>query len=98
MTDHLGIKLDLDCQTKALGKRQQFGKPFTLRDPQTLQNLDITAIAILLPDTGAVNHLDKRRRAAIHDRRFRSVDLDENIVDLQRIKRRHQMLDRRDRP
>ena len=54
------------------------------------------------PGCGEPNHaglldgLDELCGAAVHRRHLRTVDLDHDVVDLQRPKRRHQMLDRRD--
>ena len=39
------------------------------------------------------NQVDERRRAAIHNRHFRRVQLDDRVVDAERRERRQQMLD-----
>ena len=40
-----------------------------------------------------MNEIDERRRAAVHDRYFRRVELDEHVVDAGAEERREQMLD-----
>jgi hypothetical protein len=37
----------------------------------------------------------KARRAAVHDRRFGAVDLDDGVVDAKAAQRRHDVLDGR---
>ena len=44
-----------------------------------------------------VNQVDERRRAAVHDRHFRRVQLDDHVVDADADERREQVLDRLDR-
>ena len=44
-----------------------------------------------------VNDVEERRRAAVHDRHFRRVQLDDDVVDPHADERREQMLDRLDR-
>src|SRR5690606_34194621 len=46
--------------------------------------------------TGLLHRLDENGRAAVHDGHFAAVDLDDRIVDAERIEGRHDMLDRRD--
>ena len=44
-----------------------------------------------------LNQVDERRRAAVHDRHFRRVQLDDDVVDAHADERRQQVLDRLDR-
>ena len=44
-----------------------------------------------------MNQIDERRRAAVHDRHFRRVQLDDDVVDAHADERRQQVLDRLDR-
>jgi len=43
-----------------------------------------------------LDQVDERRRAAVHDRHFRGVQLDDDVVDAHADKRRQQMLNRFD--
>ena len=47
-----------------------------------LQHLDGAARRVLLDDAGAFDQEDEGRRAAVHDRHFRPVELDDRVVDL----------------
>ncbi len=44
-----------------------------------------------------LNQIDERRGAAVHDRHFRRVQLDDDVVDAEADERGEQMLDRFDR-
>ena len=44
-----------------------------------------------------LNQIDERRGAAVHDRHFRRVELDDDVVDAQADERGQQVLDRLDR-
>ena len=46
---------------------------------------------------GVLNQVDPGRRAAVHDRHFGVVELDEHVVDAQAAQRREQVLDGLDR-
>ena len=50
---------------------------------------------LLLPlQAGFLDQIDERRRAAVHDRHFGRVELDDDVVDAHADERRQQMLDR----
>ena len=56
------------------------------------QNLQVGALAPLLPHSDARNHLDERQRAAIENRQLEVVELDDGVVDAHADKRRKQVL------
>ena len=43
-----------------------------------------------------MNEIDERRGAAVHDRHFRRIELDDDVVDAEADERREQVLDRVD--
>src|SRR4029450_627668 len=47
-----------------------------------------------IPEARVLHQIDPRRRAAVHDRHFRLVELDQHVVDAKAAERRQQMLDR----
>ena len=47
-------------------------------------------------DAGFMNQVDERRRAAVHDRHFRRVQFDDDVVDPEADERRQQVFDRVD--
>ncbi len=50
----------------------------------------------LLPDTGFVDEVNERSRAAIHDGHFRGVELHDGIIDTERPEGREKVLHRLD--
>ena len=61
--------------------RPQLAKAVADHDLNGSQNLDESACSRLADDAGLVNGPDKRRRAAVHDRYFGTVDFDGGVVD-----------------
>ncbi len=61
------------------------------------QHLDAAPRRFLLLAPGAFDEEDEGCGAAIHDRHFRPIDIDDDIVDLGAGERRHEMLDGADR-
>ncbi len=64
----------------ALG-RTKFAKGFALGDADRLQNLDIPTRLGQHFDADLVDCVNKRRRAAVHDRHFGAIDFNQGIVD-----------------
>ena len=62
-------------------------------DPHRLQHADVAALGRQRLGAGLVERLDERSRTAVEDRQLRTVDVDREVVDAQRVDRRHQMLD-----
>ena len=60
------------------------------------QHLQVPARRVQPLDAGFLNQVDERRRAAVHDRHFRRVQLDDDVVDAEADERREQVLDRVD--
>ena len=61
------------------------------------QDLDRLARRAEFLHAGVLNQVDPRRRAAVHDRHFGVIELDDDVVDAEAAQRRQQMLDRLDR-
>jgi hypothetical protein len=57
------------------------------------QDLDCLARHAELFHARVLDHVDPGRRAAVHDRHFAVVELDEHVVDAHGPKRREQVLD-----
>ena len=60
------------------------------------RTLMVAAAAPQDHDADLVDRVDERGGAAVHDRHFGAVDLDEDVVDAEAAQGRHQVLDRRD--
>src|SRR5687768_15200840 len=56
-------------------------------------NLEVAAGRFKSPDTGFLNQVDERRRAAVHDRYFGRIQLDDDVVDPEADQCGEQMLD-----
>ena len=67
------------------------------RERDRPDDLQVLARRLQPLHAGFLNQVDERRRAAVHDRHFRRVQLDDDVVDAQADERRQQMLDRLDR-
>ena len=65
-------------------------------DAHRLDDADVAAVHVERLDAGLVDRVDEGRGAAIHDRHFAAVDLDQQIVDAEAEQRGHDMLDGRD--
>jgi len=66
-------------------------------DTDRLDDANIATLDAERLDARLLHRLDEDRRAAVHDGHFAAVDFDDRIVDAERIKGGHDMLDRRDR-
>ena len=66
-------------------------------DANRLQHLEEAARRLELGQADLVDRLDEARSAAVHDRHFGAVDLDQGVVDAKTAQRGQQMLDRGDR-
>ena len=81
MADHRIGEIDLDVDAKTAPVRSQFAERLALLHPDRFQNLDEAARCRLLDNTSLIDRGDERRRAAIHNRHFRSVEFNGCIVD-----------------
>ena len=88
------VDLDVDPETAARG--QKLGKAALALDAHGLQDPEMASQARLMDDARLIDRADELGGRAVHDRRFRSVDFDQDVVDLQAGQRREQMLDRAD--
>ena len=84
------VDLGLDAEAARIGRDLAIGVAH--RDPHRLEHADIAARLIERRDADGIDRRHERRRAAVHDRRFRTVDLDHRIVDAQAGQRGQNML------
>ena len=64
------------------------------RDSDRPDDLEVLARRVEALYARLLNQVDERRSAAVHDRHFRRVQLDNNVVDAGADERRQQVLDR----
>lgn len=72
------------------------GESAAVLDAHRAQNLEITTGRAERDEAGRLDGCDELGGAAVHDRHFRAVDLDQHIVEAEAGAGRHQMLDRGD--
>src|SRR5581483_8451423 len=84
------IDFDLGAEPRRIGP--QLAKALAHRDLHGLQDLNKAARRRLCDNAGLINGGDERRRAAIHDRNFGTVDLDGGVVDAHAAERCEHML------
>ena len=63
------------------------------RQRERLENLQVAPRGWQPLDAGLMNQVDERGRAAVHDRHFRGVQFDDDVVDAEADERRQQVLD-----
>ena len=86
-------EVDGDVDAEAAIVRRQFAVGIALLHADRLENLGEAARRGQRHDPGLIDRLDERRRAAVHDRRFGTVDLDDGVVDAEAAQRRHDVFD-----
>jgi hypothetical protein len=95
-TDRLVGEIDAEVDLQHLGRLEpRHGR--TVAHFHRLQHAHGTHRQILFQDPGSQEALDEGHRRAIEDRHFRSVDLDQGVVNGKPGQRGHDMLDGRDR-
>ena len=67
-----------------------------LGDPHRLEHLDAAPWRRQTRDAGLIDRSDEWRGAAVHDRHFRTVDLDDGVVDAEAVQRRQHVFGGRD--
>ncbi len=92
VADHGVDEIDLDLGAEARRMGPQFAERIAHRDLHRLQYLDEAARRRLRNDSGLIDRGDEGRGAAVHDRHFRTVDLDGGIVDAHAAQRSQHML------
>src|SRR4029079_5198197 len=70
----------------------QFAEGVTHRNLNRLEHLKVALGLIEGHEADRIDGRDERRRAAVHDRRFRAVDLDGGVVDAETGEGRKHML------
>ena len=85
------VVVDFRLDPEAARVRPDFAEGFAHCNLHGLQHADVAPGTIERFDANQVDGGDERSRAAVHDRRFRSVDLDHGVVDAQSAQRRQHM-------
>ena len=94
--DQRVLEVDLDLDAAAVIGRE-LGKRVAGLDAHGLENPDVAARRVEPGDTRLIDRGDEGAGAAVHDRHFRPVNLDHDVVDVERAERRHEVLDGGDR-
>lgn len=92
--DQRCIKVNVDFKTGAI-VLAEFGPGATHFDTNRLDDPDVAAFDGMIDQPGRIKRFDEHRGATVHDRDFAAVKLDADIVNAERVKRGHQMLNRR---
>ncbi len=95
MTDRRAGEVDFEADFELAG-RQQGGALVAFDHFDGLQDFDDLLRRHLAAVAGLVQKLDERQGRAIHDRHFRAVDFDVNIIDTQSRESRHNVFNGRD--
>src|SRR5690242_317383 len=94
--DQGGVEVDLDIEVEAvMGCKLAEGA--ILLDTDRLQYFQETARRFELGKADFVDRLDEARCAAVHDRHFAAIDLDQGVIDAETAQSGEQVLDRGDR-
>src|SRR5262249_59381580 len=75
----LELVFRLDAEAGGIGP--YLSDRISLRPPHRLEAPDMTPGLIERLETRRVDRRDKRGRAAVHDRRFGTIDFDDSVVD-----------------
>src|SRR5215469_3847303 len=79
--DERVLELDLRLDAEAAGIGPYLSERISLGHPHRLEDPDMTPGLIERLETHRVDRRDKRGRAAVHDRRFGTIDFDDSVVD-----------------
>ena len=90
--DQRMIEVDLGLDPEAVLVGPQFAEGAVLRDAHRLDDFDVAARQRARGQAGLIDRIDEGRGAAVHDRHFRPVDLDDDVVDVEAAQRGQQML------
>ena len=94
-SDQRMVEFDLGLDAEAARIGPKFAVGIAGRDPHRLEHADVAARLVERLDADLIDRRNERRRAAVHDRDFRPVDLDHRIVHAEPAQRRQHMLGRR---
>ena len=92
LADQRMIEFDFGFDPEAVRIRPQFAEGAAFGDADRLENFDIAARQSARGQAGLIERIDESRGAAVHDRHFRPVDLDDDVVDVEAAQRGQQML------
>ena len=76
--------------------RAELGESLAVGDPNRAENLDHPARSVQGDDPRTLQQKGEWRGRPVHDRHFRTVDLDQHVIDSGACQGGHQMLDRAD--
>ncbi len=96
-TNGAAVEINAHCHGEAITWFQRGCRQAAFNSDRALDPQD-RAFGGLLNHTGTIDQEDKRFRTAIHDRHFRSIQFNHNIINTTASKGRHQMFNRCDRP
>ena len=86
------IEVDLEFDAEALRMRPQLAVAIVFGDANGLQDPDVAPRHRQRDQADLIDRVNERRRAAVHDRHFRPVDLDDGVVDAETRQRGEHML------
>ncbi len=92
MADQRMVEVDLGLDAEAVLVGTQLAEGVAAADAHRLDHLDIAARQRTRGEAGLVDGVDEGSSAAVHDRHFRPVDLDDHVVDIEPAKRGQEML------
>ncbi len=90
--DQRMVELDLGLDPEAARIRAELAEGVAHRDPHRLEHADVAARLVERFEADLIDRRDERRGAAVHDRHFRTVDLDHRVVDAEAAQRRQDVL------
>ncbi len=94
--DQRRVEIDLHVEMEAV-MGGQLAKGAAVLHADLFQDFEEAARAIELGQADLVDGLDEAGGAAVHDRHFRAVNLDQRVVDAKTAQSREQVLDGRNR-
>ena len=75
------FEVNLDVEAEAAFGREELGEAAIVIDPNRLDDLQVAAGTGLLGDPDQIDRRDEISGRAVHDRGFRPINLDQDVVD-----------------
>ena len=94
LVEHRVIEIHLEVHLESV-ERPKFGPLVAVFDTHRFPDADEFLRRILFLDAGGLQQEHERAGAAVHDRHFRGGQVDDDVVDAEACKCRHQVLDGR---
>src|ERR1700686_5007696 len=89
------IEFDFGFDPKPAQIGPQFAVAVALGDADRLEHLDVAARRRQRDDAGLIDRGNERRGAAVHNRYFGTIDLDDRVIDAEAVQGRQYMFGRR---